>query len=421
MHRVLFDEGHPIPRALEHLLEEAGCPAGAPLTDQRAALEALAAAQPERIGELDPHLLHLRELETAGEGLPRTIDGVRRDRLVAYDPFTTTWTGWREDGGRGAVRCLRPRWRRDPVVHRRIELGLRRAATLRGLAPMSFHPHGDWPHVAYRLPGLPLAELLPAEDPPDPVAFGRWLGLGLETLQALHERGLRAGDTGPLNILLAERRAYLLWLDPVGPGERGVASDIRGYVGSLLRLMPLEGHPLTQLAMPWATDPPASAEEASSLLRRALADHLVAARHALAMRGRSAGRGERAVQLYAIARQLLRVTPPPVGRCCLRAGHDRVLHLVESDGQSVRGGAAAGVPPFGLMPLFTPNKGLDAPATRAMLRAWARREDGDLELRASAQERWEGSEEAGQALVRWLSAASRLRREQLMLAVRLRR
>ncbi len=170
-----------------------------------------------------------------------------------------------------------------------------------------------------------------------------------------------------------------------------------------------------------SVDTAASAEEASSLLRRALADHLVAARHALAMRGRSAGRGERAVQLYAIARQLLRVTPPPVGRCCLRAGHDRVLYLVESDGQSVRGGAAAGVPPFGLMPLFTPNKGLDAPATRAMLRAWARREDGDLELRASAQERWEGSEEAGQALVRWLSAASRLRREQLMLAVRLRR
>ena len=33
--------------------------------------------------------------------------------------------------------------------------------------------------------------------------------------------------------------------------------------------------------------------------------------------------------------------PPPPGRCVLRAGHDRVLSFVESDGATVRGGAAA--------------------------------------------------------------------------------
>jgi hypothetical protein len=391
-----------------------------PVREQRVALEALGEREPAWLQVIDPHLLHLRETETAADELPAVVGGLQRAHLLSYDRVSTTWLGWRDDGQRGAVRCLRPRWRRDAVIHRRIEQGVRLAANIRGLAPMAFRPHDGWPHVAYRIPGLPIAELLPCEDPPDPLGLGRWLGTALETLVGMHRRGLSLGAQGTGQIILAPHRAFLLWLDPIGAPCPTPRDDLIQLATGLLALDPEGLHPTTQLLQPWSLSPPASAEEASALLRRALADHLVAARHRLVLRSRSADRGERVARLVRAARHLQDLCPPPAGRCCLRAGHDRVLYLVESDGRSVRGGAAAGVPPFGLMPLFTPGKGLDAAATRTLLRAWSQRAQGDVELRLSAQQRWEGSDRVGAALTRWLSAASRLRRAQLLLAYALR-
>ncbi len=392
-----------------------------PPSEQRAAVEALADGHPERLQALDPPLLWLRAVERAEEGLPRVVEGLRRDRLMAHDAWTSTWHGWWEDSGeQGAVRCLRPEWQRDPILLRRIERGIRAATGLRGLAPMRFQAHGGCPHVAYRLAGVPLASLLPAEDPPDLQLLIRWLGTGLETLQAMQRRGLAMRTLGSQQILLSDQRATLVWLDPLA-GEACPRADISQLAACLLMLDPGALHPLTQLMEPWATEPPASAEEASSLLRRALADHLAASRHRLAMRGRSADRGARAARLYTAARALQEALPPPDGRCVLRAGYDRVLYLVQSEGGIVRGGAAAGVPPHGLLPLYSPRRGLDAPAARAMLRAWALREDGDAELRAATQERWGGSDELGASLTRWLTIASQLRRAQLTLSYRLRR
>jgi len=285
---------------------------------------------------------------------------------------------------------------------------------------MAFHPHGAWPHVSYRLGGVSLAALLPAEDPPDANLMIRWLGTGLETLQAMHQRGLSVGGLAPQQVMLSQQRATLLWLDPLTHPVDSI-SDIGQLTACLLLLDPDRLHPLVQLMEPWVSSAPGSPNEASELLRRALADHLVAARHRLAMRGRTTSRGDRAVRLFAAARALQRAGPPPPGRCVLRAGHDRVLHLLDSDGSNIRGGAAAGVPPHGLLPLFTPRRGLDATAARTLLRAWAQRADGDEQLRASAQERWGGDDESGSSLVRWLSAASSLRRAKLMLAYRLKR
>jgi hypothetical protein len=422
MTRVLFDSyGDPIPRGLHDLLAEAGCAPGATVTERRAALEALADASPDRLQELDAPLLRLRLEESADQGLPRVVGGLRRERLLGHDSYSSTWLGWWEqDGQRGAVRCLRSPWTRDPVLLRRLERGVRATTGVRGLAPMQLRPHGEHPHVAYRLDGVPLADLLPAEDTPDLQPMIRWLGTGLETLQALQERGLALLHLTPRQILLGPQRAQLLHMDPLDR-DASALCDVSQLVACLLLLDPEGSHPLSPLVEPWVTVAPGTAQEASELLRRALADHLLAARHRVAMRGRSTDRGARAADLYAAARALQAALPPPAGRCVLRAGHDRVLSLVESDGSTVRGGAAAGVPPFGMLPLYTPRKGLDAPSTRALLRAWAKRDDGDEELRTAAQQRWEGSDEAGEALVRWLGAASRLRRAQLVLAHRLRR
>ncbi len=422
MARVLFDNfGDPIPRSLPDLLAEAGSAFDRPISEQRAALEALAAGSTHQLQRVDPHLLRLRLAERADEELPRLVGGLRRDRLIAHDALTTTWHGWCQDDGRqGAVRCPRPAWRRDPVLLRRLERGVNAARGLQGLAPARWVSHDPSPHVRYRLDGIPLASLLPAEDPPDPLLLVRWLGTGLETIAGLHARGLAVKGLTPHQLLLTSERATLLWLDPVEAPADPVA-DVSALATCLLLLDPDRLHPIVQLMEPWIADAPGSAAEASTLLRRSLADHLVASRHSLAMRSRSTDRGTRTARLYAAAQALQRAVPPPPGRCVLRAGHDRVLYLVDSDGESIRGGAAAGVPPHGLLPLFTPRRGLDAPAARTLLRAWARREDGDGELRLATQARWEGSDEHGAAIVRWLSVASRLRRAQLMLAYRLRR
>ncbi len=403
------------------LLQEAGCGLEQPLEARRAALEGLADRHPERLQQLDPYLLRLRAAELAAEGLPERIGGLRLSHLLAQDATTTTWLGWDEERGtQGAVRCGRPGWRRDPVLLRRLERGVRAASGVRGLVSMRYQAHGAWPHVAYELEGVILASLLPAEDPPDPLQLTRWLATGLETLRALHGRGLTIHGLAPKQLVLHPHRAQLLWLDPLEGGAQP-ARDVADLARCLMLLEPDRRQPLVQLMEPWGNNPPASSEEACTLLQRALADHLAHRRHALALRHRSADRGSRAARLYAAAQDLQAALPPPAGRCVLRAGHDRVLSLVESDGATVRGGAAAGVPPHGLLPLYSTRRGLDAPAARTLLRAWARRGDGQEELRRSAQERWGGSDEDGERIVRWLRIASRLRRAQLTLAYQLRR
>ncbi len=419
----LFDnQAHPIPHVLEALLTETGCPHDAPLATQRAALESLAQAQPRRIPQLDRQLLWLREAETAGYGLPAVVGGAHRSALLAWDRVSTTWLGWNEQSGaRVAVRCLRPRWRKDPVVHRRISLGERQVAGSRGLVPMRFHPHADWPHVAYQLRGVPLSELLPVEDPPSTQAFSRWVVTAVAALERLHHRGLLLGSPRSTQLLLEPDRAALLWLDPLDDEPKDPRRDVAGLARVLLALEPEETHTLAPVLQPWTADPPGSVGEAAEVLRRAMADGLSASRHALALRRRLASRDDRTARLHALCRRLDAAAPPPVGRGCLHAAQDRTLFLIESDGRCVRGGTAVGVPPQGLLPLYTPSRGLDAPATRRMLRAWARRDQGDPSLRASAQRRWEADDVQGEALVRWLAASSRLRRARLLLATRLKR
>ncbi len=411
------------PPGLASTLAEAGVSATASPTEQRAALEAMAAARPGSLQQLDACLLHLRELERADELLPAEIDGVRRIRLLSYDALTTSWIGWDlASGGRAAMRCLKPGWRQDPVALRRVATGVRLAAGTPGLAPMRWCPHGDWPHVRYDLPAPPLSEYLPVEDPPDLRALARWLVLALLPLHGLHQRGLVLGGLAPDQLLLGPERPSIAWLDPIGTTSAGggAGEDLSDLARCLVALDPWGDHPLVELIRPWIRSPPASAPEAIDLVRRALADQLLAERHRLALRGRSTDRGARAAHLLRAANRLQLAMPPPAGRACLRAGHDSTLHLVQSDGRSLKGGAAAGVPPHGLLTLYGPGRGLDAQGARSLLRAWNQRQDGDEQRRAAIQERWGAAERQAEDLVRWLAAAAKLRRARLVLAIRLR-
>ena len=107
--------------------------------------------------------------------------------------------------------------------------------------------------------------------------------------------------------------------------------------------------------------------------------------------------------------------PPPRGRFCLRADANGVLVLVESDGSCVRGGAAAELEAQFLPVLWRRDGDLDVQASRAVLRAWARRGDGDSARRAAASSALGTGEAGAAAIVRWLTGQARLRALRLVL------
>lgn len=377
-------------------------------------MEAWAEQDPASHQALDATLLLLRDRETCAEGLPAVVGEVRRSTLMDADAVSTTWRGWNvRTGAPEAVRCLRPAHRRDPVWGRRLERGVALAGRIPGLAPLAWCPHGEWPHVHASLPGVSLEDLLPAEDPPEGIQVARWVLLALERLGALHDRGLVHGSLAARHLLLQRTGLALAWFDPVAEVP-GAPSDDLAALGRIVAALDA-AHPVIQAVSPWAEAPPASVADAWRLVRGALAECLITERHRLAARARRGARGDRAARLRLAATRLARALPPPSGRCCLHAGPDGHLVLVESDGHSVRGGPAAGVPPGDLAVVYHPDQGLDAPHARLLLRAWARRDQGDPDLRARAQGEWKADDAVGEALARWLSARSRLRQAVLLL------
>ncbi len=374
--------------------------------------ELAAMRQDAAAAEDDRSLLHLRELELATESLPPLIDGVRRTRLLAVDPLATTWEGWRtEDGQRVIMRCLRSRWRNDPVIRRRFEEGAARAARLTGA---ELRPAGDWPHLRADAPGSSIIDRLPVEDPPEPRTLARLLGTGLAELARLHDAGLRHG--GPFGALLLDgvEGPRLLWLDTF-QRNRSIAAELSALGATVAALDPDGIDPIGALALAWATDPPPSAQVGLDMLRKTMASQLLAARHRLVIAGRMIGRRGRATRLAQATRALGRALPPPPMRACLHARPDGVLVLASSDGLQLHGGTSAAPQTQRLPRVWTPDDGVAAQAARVLLRAWATRADGDEDRRAQVQQALGATDADTERLVRWLRATTGLRRARLLL------
>ena len=99
----------------------------------------------------------------------------------------------------------------------------------------------------------------------------------------------------------------------------------------------------------------------------------------------------------------------PAGTVCLRAGQDSVLVVAESDGERVLGGGLAALPVRFLPEIWSPERGLDASASRMLLRSFATRRTGDEARRAEVQLELGATDEQADHLCRWLSAQARLR------------
>ena len=356
----------------------------------------------------DQALLALRELELAHLALPPVIDGVRRSRLLHFDAISTTWEGWSLTGGqRVFLRCIRPRWRTDPVILRRMAKGADSSA--------SWHPSEDWPHLRVVLHGAILVDRFPVEDVASTERLARLLGEGLAALQALHSRGLVHG--GPLAPFLVETRNGLQLVALDAFDNRGTPSDdLRELAALIVELDPLRDDPVALLAAEWTETPPPSAEDGLRLLTKCLSGFLLAERHRLSVAARSAHRIDRKTRLSKAIRSLARHVSPPSGKVCVKAGTDGALVIIDSDGETIRGGAVADPEEGRFLPIiYSPAQGLDAQSARYLLRSWAMRTQGDETERARIQAQLESDDIRADQLVRWMSAMTRLRAARLIL------
>jgi hypothetical protein len=281
---------------------------------------------------------------------------------------------------------------------------------------VSWHPEGDWPHLRIIAHGAMIADRFPIEDAPDTRQLARILGGGLAALDRLHQAGIKHGGPWLTALLEAEGGMDLVWLDPFDRASTK-AEDLCGLARLVSKLDPHGHDPVARLAAEWVEDPPPSAADAILLLHRTLAGVLLSERHRLAVVGRSRSKMDRTARLASTVRKLMKSTPPPAGRVCLKAGPEGVMVIAESDAHTVRGGAAADPDGRFLPIVYTPEQGLDAQSARFLLRSWAMRGQGDEVQRREIQAVLQTTDDAASQLTRWLSSMARLRAAKMLLEV----
>lgn len=353
----------------------------------------------------DAALLHLRQLERSHAGLPPVIDDARRDRLLWSDAISTVWTGWDiHSGARLVLRCLRPYWRDDPVMLRRMSRAV--SSVPPGVLPLSWCSEGTWPHLRVRLPGPLLSE----RHTSDPSLFASALVGALRGLCGLHGVGRWLGGSLLCHLSEGADGVSLLWLDRFDP-PGSHATDLSSLAILSDHLDPCGQSPLSYLALDWRLTPPPSAADAVRLLRGAMSASLLASRHHLLATQRSHGILFHRLSLANQVHALLRL-PLPRLRACLSAPEGAQPMLVVSDGHTLRAGAT----PEAALPVIATSDGeLDVTACRALLRAARRHRPCDERRRAEAERQLGGEASNRSAVVRWLVSRIQLRSLALLL------
>jgi hypothetical protein len=373
------------------------------------------------LAEDDGALLATREAEVEDRALPRVVDGARRATLLCDDPLATTWRAWDQATGEPLlIRLIRVRWRHDAVMLRRMARGASAAPVAPEILRPTWRPDGDWPHLRIALPGPLLDDLVlaGASDPlPDPAEVARLLGGAVVAAGALERSGRANRAEAARHLVYTPDGIRVPWLDPFCPAPVPSALLATATISGRA-LDPTARTPAAE-ALQGLVDRPGSAtmDEAAALLHRALANHLMAARHDLVRQGRRTAEGSRATRLGRAVRRLIRSMAPPPVHACVRADTDGTLAIAWSDGSAVRGGTAAETRSDPLPLLWTAEDGLDPIATRALLRAWNQRDRGDSTRQAKVNRTLGASPEQAAALMGWLSGQSRLRRADRLLRV----
>lgn len=357
-----------------------------------------------------------RDMERAADRLPPTVEGVRRTRLIAWDATTTLWEGWHaESGARTLLRVVRPG--APARALERVTRPLRHPALAPPDSLRSVGLDGGLVPATVLLGPIlgTLGDVLPIEEPDDPVWRARVLIGALRSLVALHAVGEVHGMVCAELLVLAEhgpaparQEWHLVW-----PGPPEVAhpldpvDDLRalGAIGVAL------GDPVVA---GFAEYPPPSASDAARLYVDSLGEDLLGACRAVWRRVRQHSREGRAERLKRLIARLEAAVPAPVAEGCVRAARDGGLWMVRSDGASVWGGACSSSSVRHL-PTLVEGGRFDVAGIRALLRAGATRGGGDERRRATITTELGTSEERVDQLLRWLSGRMRLRTDRLVL------
>ncbi|MEL6345438.1 MAG: hypothetical protein AAFV53_20185 [Myxococcota bacterium] len=366
------------------------------LPDLEACIQARRAA--EERGD-DAALLQWRRLERAHGALPPLIDDARCTRLLWADPISTVWLGWSvRTGERLLIRCLRPAWRADPVMLRR----LARAAMgphHEALCYPTWRGDSATPHLRLALPGPLILDAAPLDSHAQLAA----IVAALNGLAVLHDQGTWLGADLADHVCVTPDGPRMVWLDRFAPA--GAPTEDLAAVGQLAEQMGAVEGSVCALAVDWQDAPPPDARSAGRLLQGAMSGLLLRARHRLIAERKRLRLNTARRRLHHQVAALADVARPPQGPLCVQARPHQPLIIAVGEGNQLRGGEG----PIDALPVILSSSGvLDVSGARGMLRALRGRRDADEPRRCAAQARL-GAGPTPNTMIRWLTARLQLR------------
>jgi hypothetical protein len=376
-----------------------------PLEDLGRLLATLEAKADENPADRDlaAAVREVHAMARASVELPPIIGGVRREQLVRWDEWSTTWDGVGAVSGRSCrIRVLRPESARDPV-YRRMLSREGRALRLGG-----WHIEvidGDLPAMVVPVDG-PTLHAHPVGASPDdaPSRLVRLFGSTLRRLERLEAAGLGLADLDPSEIRLGPDGVQFVCLTPGGPADLG---RVLGEVCRGLLAYWSDGPetPIDDLLAGFARFPPADLAEARDALLAALAQHLAGHRHDLQRRAERSHRAERRARLLDVVLRLERAVPCPIGRGAVGVDLEGATTVIESDGHRLTWGPS-GKPEVA----WSDGDGVVPGITRRLLRARAA-----SPLNPRLQLEIDGDAAFVDAACRWLAARLAHRTTRLLL------
>ncbi len=349
---------------------------------------------------LSEAVVHVHALVSAGMGLPSVIGGVRRERVVRWDPWTVTFEGTHLQRASSAhVRTLRPHAAKDPVLRRAL---IREGKALGTVLPELEVHDGPQPALVVPLPGHVAVEGHFGTQ--DSGTRARVLEQVLAALRTWDEAGMGLPPLGFDELRNTGDRFVIVCLTATRDTD---TANLFADVSALLDPQAKGGDtPVDRLVAGFSAFPPHSYSEARELYLQALHDHLLQIRQDLTRRAVEVSRWDRHGRLMRAAQRLHNALPPPVGRGHIGVNLDGVPTLVECDAGSVWWGSAEGE----LVAVYTPMTGFAPRDARRLLRAQA-----NSPANPRLQEQVGGDAQHTEDICRWVAAGMQLRTIRLLL------
>lgn len=363
----------------------------------------------ERRSDADPHdrraaraILAVHQVETAADGLPPVVAGVRRGALLRCDGFSATFAGIRDEGRQVHVRVLRAPFQTDPVLRRAL---LRDGRALRDIPGSTVEIHEGTPALVASVPEFSAIGDSAAGDDARPEALVRLLGTGLSALAACEAAGVSLPALSSSEWTIGEGGLRIRCLTPGEARPREQIARLSAHLSAWWAGPPT---PVDDLLVGLREHPPEAAEDALDLLRDAMVEHLSGRRHDLWQRGARSRHQERRLRLTDAVLRLADAVAPPQGRGVVGVDLEgRPTLLVGREGR-----LAWGIAGEEAEDVLGP-EGLSPRGSRRLLRARAAAPDNPR-LQAEAG----GSGAFVDAACRWVAASLQLRTIRLILESR---